>query len=222
MNYNLVFIYQTIGIIIINFYCNYKGIFRVALLSLHSSQSSLKLAELSLLVLSNLLTVTLSEMDPESISYEGFVKNIYTSRIDNKQNRDKSINVTQSSERPSELNYFLQWKNSLSSKNFEIDNDNRHSGKFSNVAPEFLQEVNSRLPGPICVLLHLVPIQRAKKVKEAGIQLCRAILVSTHEMWLTKDTKENDENGDEPLLLNTAMELCLAFSNDEMGTFQKL
>ena len=92
----------------------------------------------------------------------------------------------------------------------------------------FLQEIHSRLPGPINILLHLVSIHRSKKVREAGIQLCKTILIDTRDVWrekkvdirdlqsLTIDYK-NKRKKSEHEIITTAMESCLIFSGDEYG-----
>ena len=77
-------------------------------------------------------------------------------------------------------------------------------------------------------MLHLVSIHRSKKVREAGIQLCKTILIDTRDVWrekkvdirdlqsLTIDYKnKRKKSGHE--IIATAMESCLIFSGDEYG-----
>jgi len=94
----------------------------------------------------------------------------------------------------------------------------------------FVDETNERLPGPLCVLLHLIMSHRSKRIRTSGAGLCRIILVETNHVWMKKkqsidinDLKmvpslsKKDEKEEKNKLMLTALETCLSFLNDEYG-----
>lgn len=69
-------------------------------------------------------------------------------------------------------------------------------------------EVNSRIPGPLSVLLSLMPGIRSKSVRLSGLHLCRIILVDTNFIWTEANKKS---------LGRKAFEYCLTLLRDDSG-----
>ena len=72
----------------------------------------------------------------------------------------------------------------------------------------FDSEVNSRIPGPLSVLLSLMPGIRSKSVRLSGLHLCRIVLVDTNFIWTEANKK---------LLGKKAFEYCLTLLRDDSG-----
>lgn len=73
---------------------------------------------------------------------------------------------------------------------------------------EFYNEINSRLPAPLILLMNLLPTASSPKLRQAATELCRAILVETHSMWNQKETSN---------VLRAAIECCITLSRDKGG-----
>jgi hypothetical protein len=71
---------------------------------------------------------------------------------------------------------------------------------------KFLQEVNSRLPAPLILLLNLLPTASSPKLRQAASDLCHSILVETRSIW------EQDETSN---VLQSAIECCITLSRDK-------
>lgn len=69
-------------------------------------------------------------------------------------------------------------------------------------------EVNNRIPGPLSVLLSLMPGNRSKSVRLSGLHLCRIILVDTNFIWTESNKKT---------LGRKAFECCLTLLRDDSG-----
>lgn len=72
----------------------------------------------------------------------------------------------------------------------------------------FKEEVNSRLPGLISVLLGLIPPNRSRLVRKSGLDLCHTILIESWHIW----TEDNADT-----LGMKAFEYCLVLLSDDDG-----
>jgi hypothetical protein len=72
----------------------------------------------------------------------------------------------------------------------------------------FKHEVNSRMVGPLSVLLGMIPSNRSLLVRRSGIELCRVTLIDSWHMWKL----ENAET-----LGRKAFEYCLSLLSDDDG-----
>ena len=100
-------------------------------------------------------------------------------------------------------------KSKLSVENQDLTNDDTNmvtSVQSDKHDLEFDNEVNSRLPGPLSVLLSLVSTNRSHLVRQRGLFLCRIILVETRTTW-TESTSIT--------LGKKALEYCLTVLTDE-------
>src|SRR5210317_1924004 len=83
----------------------------------------------------------------------------------------------------------------------------RHTSSVSNEQDvEFEKEVNSRLPGPLSILLSLISTNSSNLVRRKGLFLCYVILVETQSIW-TASTSNT--------LGKKALEYCLTNLNDD-------
>lgn len=71
---------------------------------------------------------------------------------------------------------------------------------------KFLQEVNSRLPAPLILLLNLLPTASSPKLRQASSDLCLSILVETRSIWEQEETSN---------VLQSATECCITLSRDK-------
>lgn len=72
----------------------------------------------------------------------------------------------------------------------------------------FKHEVNSRMVGPLSVLLSMIPSNGSLLVRKSGVELCRVLLIDSWHIW----TVENSES-----LGRNAFEYCLSLLSDDDG-----
>ena len=72
----------------------------------------------------------------------------------------------------------------------------------------FVNEVNNRLPGPLSILLGIIPVNRSRLVRKSGLGLCRVILVDAWNIW-------QQDNVDS--IGRKAFEYCLTLLGDDDG-----
>jgi hypothetical protein len=70
----------------------------------------------------------------------------------------------------------------------------------------FQNEVNTRLPGPLSILLGMIPANQSRLVRKSGLFLCRVVLIDTMQIW-HEDIKE--------ALVRKAFEYCLVLLSDD-------
>lgn len=70
----------------------------------------------------------------------------------------------------------------------------------------FVNEVNSRLPGPISVLFSMIPVNKSRLVRKSGLDLCRVILIDSRHIWKGDNAKS---------LGRKAVEYCLTLLGDD-------
>ena len=75
----------------------------------------------------------------------------------------------------------------------------------------YLDEVNSRLPGPLTMIIRIGSAHTSAKVRRAIINLVDAVLVDTRTCW-SQTTKD--------ALFTVALECCLSLLNDSDGEFE--
>ena len=88
----------------------------------------------------------------------------------------------------------------------------------------FLEKAQGTIPKSLSMIIHLVPTQHSKKVKEAGIELCRSILFDLQDGLNEKVSShsENDQPGVNDKLHTEAIECTIILSRDPDGKLSLL
>ena len=53
----------------------------------------------------------------------------------------------------------------------------------STTLPRFITEVNDRIPGPLSILLSMIPVNKLRLARKSGLGLCKVILVAAWHVW---------------------------------------
>ena len=78
----------------------------------------------------------------------------------------------------------------------------------SSAGPSFFDEVNTRLPGPLTMIISVGSVHNSAEVKKATLSLVGILLVDTHTCW--SKTKKGS-------LFTIGLECCLSLLNDGNG-----
>lgn len=72
----------------------------------------------------------------------------------------------------------------------------------------FKNEMNDRLPGPLSILLTIIPASRSRLVRKSGLALCHVILIDSMFIW---------DSSNMNTLERKAFEYCLTVLGDADG-----
>ena len=168
-----------------------KSLYRSILTNLRykSAASAYKVAAASIKVMSLLLGQSLLDTTPKTLK--------------NKENNSKSVMASlmaavNQSEMTSDV---LNTTHSSPSATLPQSNENT-------TATTFVNEVNNRLPGPLSILLGIIPVNISRLVRKSGLGLCKVILVDAWKVW-------QQDNVDS--IGRKAFEYCLTLLGDGDG-----
>lgn len=94
----------------------------------------------------------------------------------------------------------------------QVSQDNTTPLPQSSEQPNtFKIEVNKRLPGPLSVVLSMIPVSNSRLIRRSGLHLCQVILIDSWYIW---------QDSTSEVLGRKAFEYCLTLlggDNDDDG-----